>query len=118
MNAAQLKTRTKRFGLQTIRLVQSLPRTQSANVIGTELLRSGTSVGANYRSACRARSKPEFISKSSVALDEADESVYWMELLIEGGLAPAADLNILIKEGNELVAILTASVRTARANLK
>lgn len=118
MNAAQLKTRTKRFGLQTIRLVQSLPRTQSANVIGSQLLRSGTSVGANYRSACRASSKPEFISRSSVALDEAEESVYWMELLIEGGLAPAANLNVLIKEGNELVAILAASVKTARANLK
>ena len=118
MNAAQLKTRTKRFGLQTIRLVQSLPRTQGATVIGNQLLLSGTSVGANYRSACRARSKPEFISKSSVALEEADESVYWMELLVEGGLAPAAELNVLIKEGNELVAILTASVKTARANLK
>jgi four helix bundle protein len=85
-------------------------------VIGNQLLRSGTSVGANYRSACRARSRPDFISKASIALEEADESQYWMELLIESGTIPEKQLAALIKEADELVAILTVSVKTAKKN--
>jgi four helix bundle protein len=118
MNAEDLKTRTKQFGLRTIRLVEDLPATKTANVIGNQLLRSGTSVGANYRSACRARSKPDFISKASIALEEADESQYWMELLVDAGIVPANKLDGLAKEANEIVAILTASVKTARSHLK
>ena len=117
MNAEDLKKRTKKFGLQVIELTDSLPSKRNANVIGNQLLRSGTSVGANYRSACRARSKPDFISKASISIEEADESLYWMELLIESGLVPEAKLSSLMKEGDEIVAILTASVKTARANL-
>ncbi|HEY2979583.1 MAG TPA: four helix bundle protein [Anaerolineales bacterium] len=118
MNAEELKARTKQFGLRAIRVVEALPASKTANVIGNQLLRSGTSVGANYRSACRARSKPDFISKASIALEEADESQYWMELLIEAGIVSAESLNGLTKEANELVAILTASVKTARNHLK
>jgi four helix bundle protein len=117
MNAEDLKKRTKQFGLQIINLTDSLPSKRSANVIGNQLIRSGTSVGANYRSACRARSKPDFISKASISIEEADESLYWMELLVESGLMPEKELSALMKEGDEIVAILTASVKTARANL-
>jgi len=118
MNSNELKTRTKQFGLRAIKLVEDLPATKTANVIGNQLLRAGTSVDANYRSACRARSKPDFISKASIALEEADESLYWMELLTEAGIVPAEKLDSLTKEGDELVAILTASVKTARSHLK
>lgn len=117
MNSQDLKKRTKQFGLRVIRVVECLPSTRSANVIGNQLLRSGTSVGANYRSACRGRSKPAFISKASIAIEEADESQYWMELLVESGLMPEKKLSALRKEADEIVAILTASVKTARANL-
>ncbi len=118
MNVEDMKKRTKQFGLRVVNLVESLPNTKTSNVIGNQLLRSGTSVGANYRSACRARSKPDFISKASIALEEADESQYWMELLIESGIVPSNRLDALIKEADELVAILTASVKTAKNNQK
>jgi four helix bundle protein len=98
--------------------VEALPKSQSSGVIGRQLLRSGTSVGANYRSACRARSRPDFISKVGIAIEEADESSYWMEILIEAGIVPAEKLSPLMQEGDELIAILTASVKTARAALK
>ena len=83
MDANELKTRTKQFGLRIIRLVESLPNTQTARVIGNQLIRSGISVGANYRAACRGRSKAEFIAKAGISIEEADESLYWMEMLIE-----------------------------------
>src|SRR5688572_17301604 len=113
-----MKKRTKQFALRVINLVESLPNTKAGNVIGNQLLRSGTSVGTNYRSACRARSKPDFISKASIALEEADESQYWMELLITSGTVPENRLDALVKEADELVAILTASVKTAKNNQK
>lgn len=111
-----LKVRTQDFGLRVIRLVDALPRRKSATVIGNQLLRSATSVGANYRSACRARSRAEFISKLNIALEEADESLYWLELLHAAQLLPASQLLSLIDETNQLVAILTASTKTARHN--
>ncbi len=117
MDSDELKQRTKRFGLRVIRLIEALPPSKAANVIGNQLLRCGTSVGANYRAACRARSKPEFVSKAGIAIEEADESIYWMELLIEGGIMPEEQLAALLKEADEIVAILTASVKTARASL-
>ena len=117
MNAEDLKSRTKQFGLRTIKLVEALPPAKTATMIGNQLLRSGTSVGANYRSACRARSKPDFISKVSISIEEADESLFWMELLIEAGIIPPEKLNSLTKEANEIIAILTASVKTARSHL-
>ncbi len=118
MNEDVLKHRTKQFALRTIRLVNSLPATAAARTISNQLLRSATSVGANYRSACRGRSKPDFIAKAGVALEEADESLYWMELLAESKIVPAEKLQDLMKEANELVAIFTASIKTARARLR
>ena len=118
MDAEMLKNRTKKFGLEAIKIVERLPNTKTADVIGKQLLRSATSVGANYRSACRGRSKKEFIAKAGIAIEEADESMYWMEMLIEAGLVPETHLSSLHREGNELVAILTASVKTASKNLR
>lgn len=118
MNADELKTRTKNFALRVIKLVDALPANKITHVIGNQLLRSGTSVGANYRSACRGRSKPDFISKAGIALEEADESLYWMELLVEAEIIPQEKLSALMKECDEIVAILTASVKTAKDGLK
>ncbi len=117
MDADELKRRTKHFGLRIIKLVDELPHRRSADVIGKQLLRSGTAVGANYRSACRGRSKPDFISRVGISIEEADESLYWMEMLIEAGLMAETRLSELMKEANELIAILTASAKTARASL-
>jgi four helix bundle protein len=117
MNADELKKRTKQFGLRIIKLIEALPSSRAASVIGNQLLRSGTSVGANYRSACRARSKPDFISKASISIEEADESLYWMEMLVEAEIMPKEKLAALMKETDEIVAILTASVKTARASI-
>jgi four helix bundle protein len=118
MDAQELKQRTKQFGLRAINLVDSLPSTAVARAVGNQLLRSGTSVGANYRAACRARSRPDFISKVGIAIEEADESLYWMEILIEAGIVPKDKLSPLMQEGDALIAILTASAKTARAALK
>ena len=117
MDAEELKRRTKKFGLDVIGLVESLPPTQSGKVIGNQLLRSALSVGANYRAACRGRSKADFISKVGITIEEADESQHWLDMLGDAGLAPQEKLKPLIKEAGELVAILTASAKTARANL-
>jgi four helix bundle protein len=118
LDAEELKIRTKQLGLRIIRLIEALPPSKAANVIGNQLLRSGTSVGANYWAACRARSKPDFISKACIAIEEADESLYWMELLAEAGILPKERLAALMKETDEIVAILTASVKTARTSIK
>jgi four helix bundle protein len=117
MDAQELKRRTKKFGLDVIKLVEMLPPTQTGKVIGNQLLRSALSVGANYRSACRGRSKADFISKVGITIEEADESQHWLEMLSEAGLVSSGKLKPLMQESNELVAILTASVKTARANL-
>lgn len=114
MEATDLKVRTKIFALRVIRLVESLPRGRTADVIGKQLLRSGTSVGANYRAACRARSPAEFIAKMGIVEEEADECAYWMELLTEAKLVAPDRLAELSAEANELVAITVASIRTAR----
>jgi four helix bundle protein len=117
MNESDLKKRTKQFGLRVIRLVESLPSAQTARTIGNQLLRSGMSVGANYRAACRGRSKADFIAKAGISLEEADECLYWMEMLQEAGIIPAEKLKDLMKEADELVAIFTTSIKTARAHL-
>ena len=114
MTPEDLKARTKRFALRIIRLVESLPRSRSAEVIGKQLLRSGTSVGANDRSACRARSTAEFCSKMGIVEEEADETVYWLELLMESDLVGRDRLTSLHDEAGELVAIVVASINTAR----
>ena len=114
MNTDDLKQRTQGFALRVIRLAESLPKALGASVIGRQLLRAGTSVGANYRAACRARSKADFISKMGIVEEEADESVYWMELLAEARLVSREKLAPLIEEANELVAIMVASINTTR----
>jgi four helix bundle protein len=111
---ADLKLRTKQFALRIIRVVNALPRNLAADVMGKQLLRAGTSVGANYRAACRARSNAEFCSKMGIVEEEADEVIYWLELLIESGVIPEFRLRDLLSEANELVAIVVASIRTAR----
>ena len=111
-----LKERTKQFAIRIVAVSRSLPRSREADVVGKQLLRSGTAVAANYRAVCRARSKAEFISKMGIVVEEADETVFWLELLGDTGLAPAAKLTLLLKEANELLAICAASLRTAKYN--
>jgi four helix bundle protein len=110
----ELRNRTKRFALRIIRLFRHLPRSTEAQVLGKQLLRSGTSVGANYRAAGRSRSKAEFVSKIGLVVEEADETVFWIECLVESGIVKEELLKDLLVEANELVAIFAASHRTAR----
>ena len=117
MDREELKKRTKKFALDIIKLTEDFPKTKAGDVIGRQLLRSATSVGANYRAACRARSQADFISKISVVEEEADESCFWLELTIESGLANTEDAKTLLKEADELTAIFTASKKTARSNI-
>lgn len=113
MTPEELKKRTKQFALRVIKLCDTLPRTRAGNIIANQLIRSATSVGANYRAACRARSNADFISKIGITLEEADESVYWMEIIVESGMKSEKQMSSLMKEGNELVAIFVASSNTA-----
>lgn len=110
--------RTKTFALRCIRLVDSLPRQRSADVIGKQLLRAATSVGANYRAARRGRSPAEFRAKLGIVEEEADECVYWLELLVASDLVPAERQQDLLQEANEIVAMVVASIRTSRSNSK
>jgi len=109
-----LKTRTKEFELRVVRLYKALPHREEARVIGRQLLRSGTSVGANYRAACRGRSRAEFVAKLGVVLGEADETVFWLELLQESDIVSAQRLTPLIREAHELTAIFVTSICTAK----
>src|SRR4051794_21389446 len=115
MKEFDLKSRTKAFALRIIKLYTSLPKTGEAQVIGKQVLRSGTSVGAQYREACRSRSNSEFISKMQSSLQELDETAYWLELLIDGSIVKAERLDGLHKETEELIAIFVSSVKTARS---
>src|SRR5947207_389703 len=114
MNERDLRGRTKQFALRVIKLFNSLPRNQIGKVIGTQLLRSGTSVGANYRSACRARSTAEFLSKLGIVLEEADETSYWLELVVDSGLVKQTRMQNIVQEVDELTAIFTRSILTAK----
>src|SRR5262245_2330122 len=116
MNTHELRQRTKQFALRVMRLAEALPETKSGRAIGSQLVRSGTSVGANYRAACRARSRAEFISKMGTVEEEADESAFWMELIMEAPLLPERRVRALWKEADELIAIVSASRLTARRN--
>ena len=119
MDKERFKARTKEFALRVIRLVDALPKDKkTAEVIGKQLLRSGTSVGANYRAACRAKSTAELITKLNIALEEADESLYWMELIVEAELIADNKLNSLMQEANEIVSMLVASLKTLRSKSK
>jgi len=116
VSKAELLTRTKAFGLRILKLVDHLPRSTSGRAIGNQLVRSGTSVGANYRAACRSRSRAEFAAKLGVVAEEADETVYWLEVIRDGNLLPAKKLTELLKEADELTAIFTAGRRTSSRN--
>jgi len=113
MNAEDLKKRTKRFALRILRLVAALPNTVVGRAIGGQLVRAGTSVGANYRAACRGRSRAEFIAKIGVVEEEADESAFWMELIIEGKLLRQEKVEALLDEAKELAKIMAKSRLTA-----
>ncbi len=113
-----LKNRTKCFALKIIQLVDTLPKTSAAFVLGKQLVRSATSVGANYRSACRGRSKAEFISKLGIVVEEADETCFWLELIIESRLLPQDKAHPLLLEASELTAIFVASIKTSQKNQK
>jgi len=116
MDADELRERTKNFTLRIIKLVNSLPNTATGRAIGNQLVRCGTSVGANYRAACRGRSKAEFNSKLHIVLEEADESAFWLELIIETKLIAGKLVNPLLNEANELTAIFSKSYYTAKLN--
>jgi four helix bundle protein len=114
MNRDEMKNRTKQFALRIVRLSAALPRKREADVIGRQVLRSGTSIGANYREATRASSRRHFITNLEVCLREGDETLYWLELLAESGIVAQRRLAALIDECNQLVAIMTATVRSAK----
>jgi len=109
-----LKVRTKEFALQVIKLFRTLPRSEEGRVIGKQILRSGTSIGANYRAACRSRSKAEFISKISIVLEEADETVFWLELLLQSEMSSKIRIEGMLAEANELTSIFVSSLRTSK----
>jgi four helix bundle protein len=110
----ELKVRTKQFALRIIRLYRALPKSGEARIVGKQILRSGTSIGANYRAACRARSRAEFVAKLGIVLEEADETAFWLELMQEARIFPEPRLQDLLQEANELISIFVASVRTAK----
>jgi four helix bundle protein len=114
MEEQEFKERTKKLALRIIKLVECLPKSTASNVIGRQLLRSGTSVGANYRAACRAKSAPDMIAKLSVVEEEADETMYWLELMGAAGIMPVSRLNELSEEANQIVAMTVASIKTLR----
>lgn len=117
MNEKDLKSRTKKFALDVIKFVGGLPYSIVNRNLGDQLLRSSTSVSANYRAACRGRSKAEFIAKLGTCEEEADEAMHWLELLIESNIADTEITQQLKKEANELTAIFASSIKTSRANL-
>ena len=116
MTKDELKDRTKEFGKRIIKMVNALPNNKAASVISYQIIRSATSVGANYRAACRSRSTAEFISKINVVMEEADETLYWLELLVETELMKKKLLEDLLVEANELTAIFASTLKTIRKN--
>ncbi|MEA2068494.1 MAG: four helix bundle protein [Verrucomicrobiota bacterium] len=114
MKGDELKERTKQFALRIMKLVDALPNTVAGRVIANQIMRSGSSVSANYRAACRARSNAEFISKLGIVLEEADETEFWIELIIDGELLPNEKVEALKKEAEEITAIMASSRKTAQ----
>ena len=114
----QIKYRTKQIGLKIIKLVDDLPNKPSALAISRQIIRSSTSIGANYRAACRAKSKPDFINKLKIVEEETDETIYWLEILEEGSLIKKEKISDLIKETHEILSIIVASINTTKKNLK
>jgi four helix bundle protein len=111
----ELRQRTKQFALRIIRLFRALPKAEEARILGKQVLRSGTSVAANYRSACRGRSRADFVSKIGITVEEADETIFWLELLIDANIVKKAKLENLLAEANELVRIFAATRSTAKS---
>ncbi len=116
MKHQDLQIRTKQFALEVIKFTEGLPKDDTSRILARQLLRSGTSVGANYRAACRSKSKPAFISKMGDVLEEADESGFWVELLVDSGKVDRRTAAQLLTEANELVAIAISSINTAKGN--
>src|SRR5882762_9429899 len=114
MTRAEFVERTKQFALAVVALVEDLPAGRTADVIGKQLLRAGTSVGANYRAACRARSRKEFIAKMGIVEEEGDECQFWLDLLRESGIAESERISSLRREAGQIVAMTVSSIRTAR----
>jgi four helix bundle protein len=117
MKEANLKDRTKRFAINIIKICRLMPRTQEAKIISYQKIRSGTSVAANYRAACRARSKAEFISKLAIIEEEADETQFWLELIKDLSILKNDKIDIMLKEINEIIAIVVASIKTVKSRL-
>ena len=118
MTAMDLQARTRGFARRIVKLVDSLPNTISGRAIGTQVIRSGTSIGANYREACYGRSQKDFTSRISIAYSECQETIYWLEVIADTELIRPARLKSILSEANELAAILCASIKTSRANLQ
>jgi len=118
VRSADLKARTKQFALRVIKLVDALPRTIQGRAVANQIIRSATSVAANYRAACRARSRAEFIAKIGVVEEEADETAFWLELIIDSALLTQTRVRPLLTEAGELVAIMAASRKSALGNRK
>lgn len=116
MTREEMKQRTKTYANRIVKLCAALPSNWIAQTLGKQLLRSGTSVGANYRAVCRAKSNSDFINKLRIVEEECDESLFWMELLVENKFIKASRLDDLIKEANEILAIVVSSAKTARAS--
>lgn len=118
MNATDLKQRTKQFALRCLKLIDSLPSRHSSRVIASQLGRSSTSVAANYRAACRARSNAEFVAKLGIVEEEVDESAFWLELVVDAGLKPSKLVDALHDEAEQLTKITVSSIKTARSGAR
>lgn len=116
MNEIELKKRTKVFALRVMKMIEALPNSVSGQIIAKQIVRCGTSVGANYRAACRGRFKKEFLSKLQAVIEEADETCYWLKIIIEGKLLPSSRIDYLLDEANQVTAIVIASRKTASGN--
>jgi len=117
MTSEEMKKRTKRFAIAIVRFAQTLPKDSITAIMTRQLVKSGTSVGANYRSSCRAKSAADFISKMTTAEEEGDETLFWLEVLVEAEIARAAEVAGLLDEADQLVRIIVASIKTKRANM-
>ena len=114
MNSEEMKARTREFGLRVIRLAESLPNTPTASVVRNQIIRCGTSVGANYRAACRAKSRRDFVAKMGIVEEEADETIYWMELLVDADIVRRPGIAGLMDEANQILSIVISSIKTAK----
>jgi four helix bundle protein len=117
MKEAQLKERTKNYAKQVIGLCRQLPNNREGRLIGNQLFRSGTSVAANYRGACRGRSKAEFISRLAIVEEEADETRFWLELVKEMKISRETSIDLLMKESDEIISMIVSSIKTVRKKL-